>query len=84
MGDEAGLLEFSPVYYPQTTLLPTHLYFTVRVLVVNSPPVLLGWKNVLLTRVNHVISVALIFWSFAIPSFIKLVYYLTWAIVFAL
>lgn len=61
LGDEAGLLEISPAYYPQTTLLPTHLYFTVRLLVVHSSPVLLGWINVLLTRVNHVISVTLIF-----------------------
>lgn len=36
LGDEAGLLEISPAYYPQTTLLPTHLYFTVRLLVVHS------------------------------------------------
>lgn len=60
-GDEAGFLEISPTYYPQTTLLPTHLYFTVRLLVIHSSPVLLGWKNVLLTRVNHVISGAVIF-----------------------
>lgn len=61
LGVEAGLLEISPAYYPQTTLLPTHLYFTVGLLVVHSSPVLLGWKNVLQTRMNHVIFVALIF-----------------------
>lgn len=77
----------NPTYYPQTTLLPTLLYFIVRLFVVHSLPILPWSGNVLsqITCMNRVsfTRITLIFsLNFAIPGFIKPLYSFTWVIRF--